>query len=1043
MIYFFALTLIYLSLSEKWVFAQERDDNLQKVAVFRSLVDRLYNTDDVEEKIALGTAALALEPKIKSWPPDLSRQFSVGVVLLNTGAAYYIRENGIKSRNIEKAIEHFETALTMIARDEFAEPWAALQNNLGAAYTARHFGDLEENKERAIKAYEAALTFYTSAAFPQHWAEILNHLSHLYHDRVRGSRAENIEQVIKAQEGILSVSDRVANPHWWAGVQGNLADAYRNRINGSRAENLELAIKAFEAALTVFTRETYPDEWAQTQVGLGLVYAERIRGNEAQNIMQAIAHYKRALTYYTPQTSPGWWLSAQNNLGNAYLLQVYENKEENMERALEAYRASLSVVTREQAPLDWAKQQAQLALAYSSRVRGDRSDNIERAIEAAKAALTELTQANPIEWGGIHNNLASLYIKRISGDRAGNIRRATEHARMALDVFSREVWGHRYHLLIAHTLGKALLAAKDWSGAKSALASAREDFLLLFGQGVNEAEARALIQHAGSLFAEAAYAAVENGELEAALALLSEGKARLLNAALMQQSLDLPADKRARHSALQTEIRMWVEIAGVSKGTEGTAAVQHLAVLERELLELVESASAQRGPDGGVMALVALLVPNGGAVVAPIITSVGGKLLIAAAGKSGATITALDVPELTDRRLERLMYGDNKFGGTGGWIGAFKVQYLTGQKRAAHIQEWLTAIDKIGPELWRLFGGQLDSALHQNGINAGDRLVWLPAGALGLLPLGLLYDQATGLRFADKYELLVAPSLEVVAVGFRQLSQMPSISLAAVVNPTGDIPRLNLPFAEIEGALVASHFTGMDQIQLDRSNATPDGTLAALRGKRYWHFSGHGAFNWRDARQSGLILKEEVPLTVERLLEVQGGLGRPRLVVLSACETGLYETNRNPDEFVGLPNTFIQLGALGVLSSLWQVDDLATMLFISKFYDLHLGKGFEPAKALKQTQAWLREATKAELISYAKIAATAAKLDPRKIRGLEASIKSRTRSLKTRFGLLWNLLQEIERKIIAANSRMTDGRNMQSRPFAHPVYWGGFIYTGM
>jgi len=44
-------------------------------------------------------------------------------------------------------------------------------------------------------------------------------------------------------------------------------------------------------------------------------------------------------------------------------------------------------------------------------------------------------------------------------------------------------------------------------------------------------------------------------------------------------------------------------------------------------------------------------------------------------------------------------------------------------------------------------------------------------------------------------------------------------SLAETVNPTGDIPDLNLPFAEIEGAIVASHFKG-NLVRLDKTSAT-------------------------------------------------------------------------------------------------------------------------------------------------------------------------------------------------------------------------------
>jgi CHAT domain-containing protein len=148
-------------------------------------------------------------------------------------------------------------------------------------------------------------------------------------------------------------------------------------------------------------------------------------------------------------------------------------------------------------------------------------------------------------------------------------------------------------------------------------------------------------------------------------------------------------------------------------------------------------------------------------------------------------------------------------------------------------------------------------------------------------------------------------------------------------------------------------------------------------------FSTHGTFCWSDARKSGLIMASPTivetcglhirgaPLTVGHLLESEGALGRPRLVVLSACETGIYDVERNPDEFVGVPATFMQLGAAGVLGTLWQVDDLATALLVAKFYDLHLKRGERPAAVLRQAQTWLRSATRAELIAFAREAAGA------------------------------------------------------------------------
>ena len=132
---------------------------------------------------------------------------------------------------------------------------------------------------------------------------------------------------------------------------------------------------------------------------------------------------------------------------------------------------------------------------------------------------------------------------------------------------------------------------------------------------------------------------------------------------------------------------------------------------------------------------------------------------------------------------------------------------------------------------------------------------------------------------------------------------------------------------------------------------------------------------------------------------------------------------------MGLPATFIQLGSVGVLSTLWQVDDLATALLVAKFYDLHLDQKLDPATALRQAQTWLRGATKAELIAFGKAGARRANLDGSKLVNLETSLKSRG-SVDTRSGVFWNMLHDT-----AANLQL----QFQSHPFAHPYYWGGFV----
>jgi hypothetical protein len=57
------------------------------------------------------------------------------------------------------------------------QDWARIQNNLASAYMARIRGERTENLERAIQHFEQALTVYTREAFPEQWARVQGNLA--------------------------------------------------------------------------------------------------------------------------------------------------------------------------------------------------------------------------------------------------------------------------------------------------------------------------------------------------------------------------------------------------------------------------------------------------------------------------------------------------------------------------------------------------------------------------------------------------------------------------------------------------------------------------------------------------------------------------------------------------------------------------------------------------------------------------------------------------------------------------------------------------
>ncbi len=98
------------------------------------------------------------------------------------------------------------------------------------------------------------------------------------------------------------------------------------------------------------------------------------------------------------------------------------------------------------------------------------------------------------------------------------------------------------------------------------------------------------------------------------------------------------------------------------------------------------------------------------------------------------------------------------------------------------------------------------------------------------------------------------------------------------------------------------------------------------------HLATHGFFEADKPLDSSFVLSgpaKPVRVTAARIFAAPLPA---RLVVLSACETGLGKAVAGED-FLGLPRSFYLGGTLAVLSSLWPVDDAGTRAFMRVFHE--------------------------------------------------------------------------------------------------------------
>lgn len=132
--------------------------------------------------------------------------------------------------------------------------------------------------------------------------------------------------------------------------------------------------------------------------------------------------------------------------------------------------------------------------------------------------------------------------------------------------------------------------------------------------------------------------------------------------------------------------------------------------------------------------------------------------------------------------------------------------------------------------------------------------------------------------------------------------------------------------------------------------------------------------------------------------------------LLSACQTGITDFRKAPDEAIGFPAGFLQARVPGVISTLWPVADISTALLLASFYRFHLHDRLDLAKALRKAQARQRDSSADDL----------------------------------------NLADQYERRYKMSGKRDLKAydamhhyrNNPDAKPFEHPYFWAGFIYSG-
>ncbi len=228
------------------------------------------------------------------------------------------------------------------------------------------------------------------------------------------------------------------------------------------------------------------------------------------------------------------------------------------------------------------------------------------------------------------------------------------------------------------------------------------------------------------------------------------------------------------------------------------------------------------------------------------------------------------------------------------------------------------------------------------------KLIIVPHGVLHYLPFAALSDGKDYL--IDRFSIRMLPSASVLS--FLQ-TQSGKEDRGALIfgNPKLDDPKFDLKFAQDE-ALAISKILPEAKVLL-RSDASE--TNLKILGGQYAriHLAAHGIFDIENPLNSALLLARDKDNDgMLKAGDLYNLLLNADLVTLSACETALGKVSTG-DDVVGFTRGFLYAGARSLISSLWQVDDLATRDLMVGFYTnlITLSKD----KALRQAQLKVKQ----------------------------------------------------------------------------------------
>lgn len=819
----------------------------------------------------------------------------------------------LKTGNPEQAREYYAKALAIYDTTGYV---------IGKAYAHKGNADIayfSGKNQEAEGLYQKSLEMFRAAGYPPGQADVLRRLGQM------SLRRGLLHETSGIYETALPIYRKLKDPVGQADIYKGMGDiGYYNR-------NFSLALEMYDRAAPFYEQSNEPLGQGNVQRSLADIYFY------TGNYVEAMEHYETALRLYIRSDSPLGQANTYRMMAETYL------KLKKKDHAVAMFNSAMTLYKKTGEPIGQADIYKTLGEIYLD------AGNRMGALDMFRQALKILKDTSIVDQGHAYQGIGDVYLSASDYDQA------LENYAYALNYY-RQVQDKESEGFIMLKKAAAFERKKNIDEAIKNFDEGLAKFEQVRTQAAFSELKKSYMEKIYSHYENAAIFMLDNERNDKAFQYIEAMKARVFLDQLAESRVNIekgidPAMKKER-DALEDELLVITRKISEESGQKvpDKDAIEKLkkdAALTQNKLDTVRReiryknpyyASVQYPQPISARTLQETVLKDNEVLLQYFLTKAGVYCLVI--GKKG--FHAIKLPVTQDELIGKIK------------------NYLT------NIQGFLRKErfrEPLSQELYTILLKPAEDLVDNRN------LIIVPQGILAYLPFESLLTEIDGKKAyaIEKYSIMYIQSGTVLGLLRSQYKTDGSKgSFAGFGDPVYDIreylasqksdkdPTPFSPGAEltrrnyVRAGVTLSRLEGTgEEIEGIRSLYEKQGSRAqgflrlaaseenakspSMENYTYIHFSTHGIL------QPGFqaIVLSQIPgdkedgfLTLGELMNVHFNA---RLVVLSACETGLGEMS-NAEGVTGLTRAVMYAGSPAALVSLWNVSDEATRDLMIAFY---------------------------------------------------------------------------------------------------------------